>query len=456
MLEDTIAAIATPLGEGGIAIIRISGIKAVNVGDRVFQPLSKAKNHLANSKSHTIHYGYIYLNKQRLDEVMVSVMRGPSTFTREDIIEINCHGGIQATKAVLDAVLKAGARLAAPGEFTKRAFLHGRIDLTQAEAVLDLINARSGLALSAANEQLEGKLSQRINQLRDETMHVLAHVEAHIDFPDEDIEPDTMNGLIERLEKAKSFIDQLLATANDGQLIRRGIRVAIIGKPNAGKSSLLNQLLGHDRAIVSNIAGTTRDTISEEAQIRGIRVVFIDTAGLQETNDKVEQEGVKRTRTLLNQADLVLYVLDASEPLTEDSQTSLANLRDRKHILVLNKSDLPTALELTKIKNSKTVSVSSINGDGIESLKETIQNSVWDGEITSEMFEVMVNSRHQEALNRAKISLDTSIKQLKSGVELDLVSVDLRISTNAIGEIVGKTTTENLLDSIFSTFCIGK
>ena len=456
MLEDTIAAIATPLGEGGIAIIRISGIKAVNVGDSVFQPLSKAKNHLANSKSHTIHYGYIYLNKQRLDEVMVSVMRGPSTFTREDIIEINCHGGIQATKAVLDAVLKAGARLAAPGEFTKRAFLHGRIDLTQAEAVLDLINARSGLALSAANEQLEGKLSQRINQLRDETMHVLAHVEAHIDFPDEDIEPDTMNGLIERLEKAKSFIDQLLATANDGQLIRRGIRVAIIGKPNAGKSSLLNQLLGHDRAIVSNIAGTTRDTISEEAQIRGIRVVFIDTAGLQETNDKVEQEGVKRTRTLLNQADLVLYVIDASEPLTEDSQTSLANLRDRKHILVLNKSDLPTELELTKIKNSKTVSVSSINGDGIESLKETIQNSVWDGEITSEMFEVMVNSRHQEALNRAKISLDTSIKQLKSGVELDLVSVDLRISTNAIGEIVGKTTTENLLDSIFSTFCIGK
>ena len=456
MIEDTIAAIATPLGEGGIAIIRISGIKAVNVGDSVFQPLSKAKNHLANSKSHTIHYGYIYLNKQRLDEVMVSVMRGPSTFTREDIIEINCHGGIQATKAVLDAVLKAGARLAAPGEFTKRAFLHGRIDLTQAEAVLDLINARSGLALSAANEQLEGKLSQRINQLRDETMHVLAHVEAHIDFPDEDIEPDTMNGLIERLEKAKSFIDQLLATANDGQLIRRGIRVAIIGKPNAGKSSLLNQLLGHDRAIVSNIAGTTRDTISEEAQIRGIRVVFIDTAGLQETNDKVEQEGVKRTRTLLNQADLVLYVIDASEPLTEDSQTSLANLRDRKHILVLNKSDLPTALELTKIENSKTVSVSSINGDGIESLKETIQNSVWDGEITSEMFEVMINSRHQEALNRAKISLDTSIKQLQSGVELDLVSVDLRISTNAIGEIVGKTTTENLLDSIFSTFCIGK
>ena len=456
MLEDTIAAIATPLGEGGIAIIRISGKNAVTVGDSIFQTRSGAINHLANAKSHTIHYGYIYLNKKRLDEVMVSVMRGPATFTREDIIEINCHGGIQATKTVLDAALKAGARLAAPGEFTKRAFLHGRIDLTQAEAVSDLINARTNLALSAANEQLDGKLSQRINKLRDDTMHVLAHVEAHIDFPDEDIEPDTMDGLIQRLEKAKSLIDQLLTTANDGQLIRRGIRVAIIGKPNAGKSSLLNQLLGHDRAIVSNIAGTTRDTISEEAQIRGILVVFVDTAGLQETDDQIEKEGVKRSRDSLNQADLVLYVLDASEPLTADSESSLADLSSRKHIVVLNKSDLPAVLNPTKIQDCKTVSVSSINGEGIESLKDAIQASVWDGEITSEMLEVMVNSRHQEALNRAKTSLETSIDQLRSGAELDLVSVDLRISTNAIGEIVGKTTTENLLDSIFSTFCIGK
>ena len=456
MFEDTIAAIATPVGEGGIAIIRISGENALSVGDRVFQSISGNTTHLENAKSHTIHYGYISLNNQRLDEVMVSVMRAPATFTREDIIEINCHGGMQATKTVLDAVLKSGARLAIPGEFTKRAFLHGRIDLTQAEAVADIINARTNLALSAANEQLAGKLSERINQLRDDTMHVLAHVEAHIDFPDEDIKPDTMDGLIKRLKKTKSFIDQLLSTANDGKLIRRGIRIAIIGKPNAGKSSLLNQLLGHDRAIVSNIAGTTRDTISEEAQIRDILVVFIDTAGLQETDDKVEQEGVKRSHDSIKQADLILYVLDSSKPLTPDSKLSLKDLANRKHILVLNKNDLPEALDPKSIEDFKTISISSINGDGIESLKDAIKSSVWEGGIKSEMLEVMINSRHQEALIRARISLEAALSQLQSGLTLDLIALDLRVTANAIGEIVGKTTTEDLLDSIFSTFCIGK
>ncbi|MBK27843.1 MAG: tRNA uridine-5-carboxymethylaminomethyl(34) synthesis GTPase MnmE [Verrucomicrobiales bacterium] len=456
MVEDTIAAIATPLGQGGIAIIRISGENAVSIGDNVFRSLSKATKHLSSAKSHTIHYGHIVHNDQLIDEVMVSIMRSPATFTREDIIEINCHGGMQTTKSVLDAVLDAGARLATPGEFTKRAFIHGRIDLTQAEAVSDLINARTNLALNAANEQLAGKLSKRIDQLRDDTMQVLAHIEAHIDFPDEDIEPDTMDGLVQRLKTAKLLIDQLLATANDGQLIRKGIRVAIIGRPNAGKSSLLNQLLGHDRAIVSNIAGTTRDTISEEAQIRGIPVVFIDTAGLQETDDKVEQEGVNRSRASLNQADLILHVIDASEPLTSDSKLTLTELADRNCIVVLNKNDLSPELDHSNINSCHTISVSSITGNGIESLKDAIRVSVWDGEVTSEMLEVMINSRHQEALNRAKTSLEAALSQLQSGLTLDLIAVDLRISTNAIGEIVGKTTTEDLLDSIFSTFCIGK
>ncbi len=456
MVEDTIAAIATPLGQGGIAIIRISGENAVSIGDNVFRSLSKATKHLSSAKSHTIHYGHIVHNDQLIDEVMVSIMRSPATFTREDIIEINCHGGMQTTKSVLDAVLNAGARLATPGEFTKRAFIHGRIDLTQAEAVSDLINARTNLALNAANEQLAGKLSKRIDQLRDDTMQVLAHIEAHIDFPDEDIEPDTMDGLVQRLKTAKLLIDQLLATANDGQLIRKGIRVAIIGRPNAGKSSLLNQLLGHDRAIVSNIAGTTRDTISEEAQIRGIPVVFIDTAGLQETDDKVEQEGVNRSRASLNQADLILHVIDASEPLTSDSKLTLTELADRNCIVVLNKNDLSPELDHSNINSCHTISVSSITGNGIESLKDAIRVSVWDGEVTSEMLEVMINSRHQEALNRAKTSLEAALSQLQSGLTLDLIAVDLRISTNAIGEIVGKTTTEDLLDSIFSTFCIGK
>jgi tRNA modification GTPase len=456
MFDDTIAAIATPLGQGGLAIIRLSGERAVPVGDAVFQPPSGNAATLTNAKSHTIHYGHIVRDGQRIDEVMVSVMRAPATFTREDIVEINCHGGMQATKAVLDTVLKAGARLALPGEFTKRAFLHGRIDLAQAEAVADLIHARTDLALNAANEQLAGKLSQRINQLRDDTMHVLAHVEAHIDFPDEDIEPDTMNGLIQRLESAEAFIDQLLATANEGQLIRRGIRVAIVGRPNAGKSSLLNQLLGHERAIVSDIAGTTRDTISEEAQIRGIPVVFVDTAGLQETDDVVEQEGVRRSRASLGQADLVLHVLDASEPLTPDARERLAELADHKCIVVLNKNDLPAQLGQADMHGNQAVPVSCVSGDGMEALKDAIRTSVWDGEITSEMLEVMVNSRHQEALNRAKTSLQASLDQLRAGAVLDLVAVDLRIATNAIGEIVGKTTTEDLLDSIFSTFCIGK
>ena len=456
MFDDTIAAIATPLGQGGLAIIRLSGERAVPVGDAVFHPPSGNAETLANANSHTIHYGHIVRDGQRIDEVMVSVMRAPATFTREDIVEINCHGGMQSTKAVLDTVLGAGARLALPGEFTKRAFLHGRIDLTQAEAVADLIHARTDLALNAANEQLAGKLSQRINQLRDDTMHVLAHVEAHIDFPDEDIEPDTMDDLIQRLESAEAFIDQLLSTANEGQLIRRGIRVAIVGRPNAGKSSLLNQLLGHERAIVSDIAGTTRDTISEEAQIRGIPVVFVDTAGLQETDDVVEQEGVRRSRASLGQADIVLHVLDASEPLTPDDQERLAELADHKCIVVLNKNDLPAQLGKADMHANQAIPVSCVSGDGVEALKDAIRASVWDGEITSEMLEVMVNSRHQEALNRAKTSLQASLGQLRSGAVLDLAAVDLRIATNAIGEIVGKTTTEDLLDSIFSTFCIGK
>ncbi len=456
MLDDTIAAIATPLGQGGLAVIRVSGGKALATVDALFTPASKSKTRLAKAKTHTLHYGHIVRDDQRLDEVIVSVMKAPATFTREDVVEISCHGGIRSTKTVLDAVLDAGPRLALPGEFTKRAFMHGRIDLAQAEAIADLIHARTDLALSAANEQLAGKLSQRINKLRDDLMHVLAHIEANIDFPDEDIEPDTLSGLVQRLENAGRLIDELLSTANEGQLIRRGIRAAIIGRPNVGKSSLLNQLLGRDRAIVSAVAGTTRDTISEEAQIRGIAVVFIDTAGLQESDDPIEREGIRRSRESLAQADLILHVIDASEALTSDDQVYLADFDGKPRILVLNKSDLPNRLDQTESKGSPIVSVSCLNGQGIEPLKESIRNLVWDGDITSEMLEVMINSRHQEALRRASESLRTALEQLRAGTPLDLVAVDLRIGTNAVGEIVGQTTTEDLLDSIFSTFCIGK
>ena len=302
MFDDTIAAIATPLGEGGLAVIRISGPKAFEIADGCFSSAGSASAKLSEAPTHTLHFGHIQRNGQTLDEVIAAVMRAPRSFTSEHVVEITCHGGLLTSKMVLDAVLAGGARLAEPGEFTRRAFLNGRIDLAQAEAVLDLIQSRTELALRAANEQLAGKLSQRINRLREQMLETLAHIEAHIDFPDEDIAPDTREQLIARLQSGVSFMDELLRTANEGQILRRGIRAAIIGRPNAGKSSLLNQLLGHDRAIVSAIPGTTRDTIEETANIRGLPVVFIDTAGLREGRDEIEVEGIRRSRRSLQQA----------------------------------------------------------------------------------------------------------------------------------------------------------
>ncbi len=385
-------------------------------------------------------------------------MRAPRTFTREDVVEITCHGGLLPAKLVLDAALANGARLAEPGEFTRRAFLNGRLDLAQAEAVADLIHSRTELALHAANEQLAGKLSARINALRDEMLQTLAHVEAHIDFPDEDIEPDTRDQLIARLDHGIAFMDELLRTANEGQILRRGIRAAIIGRPNAGKSSLLNQLLGRDRAIVSAIPGTTRDTIEETANIRGLPVVFIDTAGLREGRDELELEGIRRSRQSLDRAELILHVLDASEPLIQADQTYLAEFAARKRLLVLNKTDLPRQLHLPPTLDTRPspLFVSCLTGAGIEPLKDAIKELAWSGEIRAEMLEVMINSRHQDALNRARAATLRTADALRSDATLELVALDLRIAVNAIGEIVGKTTTEDLLDTIFSQFCIGK
>src|SRR5205809_485265 len=346
MLDDTIAAIATPLGEGGLAVIRLSGPEALAVADKSFVPAGKHSLRPSAAQTHTIHYGKIERAGRTVDEVLLAVMRAPRTFTRENVVEITCHGGILAAKIILDTLLENGARLALPGEFTRRAFLNGRIDLAQAEAVADLIYARTELALSAANEQLAGKLSQRINQLRDDLMKTLAHVEAHIDFPDEDIAPDTKEQLQSRLERGVEFMDELLRTANEGQILRRGIRTAIIGRPNVGKSSLLNQLLGHDRAIVSPIAGTTRDTIEETANIRGLPVVFVDTAGLREAGDVIEQEGIRRSRETVAQAELILHIFDVSEPFTREDENYLAQFAQKKRIFVRNKIDLPPKLVL--------------------------------------------------------------------------------------------------------------
>ena len=461
MLDDTIVAIATPLGEGGLSVLRISGAAAFAIADQIFLPVGKSSLKPSAAPTHTIQFGKIVRDKKVIDEVLLAVLRAPRTFTREDTVEISCHGGLLPAKLVLDAALVSGARVAEPGEFTKRAFLNGRIDLAQAEAVADLIHSRTELALAAANEQLAGKLSQRINQLRDDLMLTLAHVEAHIDFPDEDISPDTKEKLLQRLENGISFMDELLRTANEGQLLRRGIRAAIIGRPNAGKSSLLNQLLGRDRAIVSPIAGTTRDTIEETANIRGLPVIFIDTAGLREARDEIEVEGIRRSRASLASAEFILHVLDASEPLTEADKKYLAEFADKKRILILNKTDLPVKLAWPPgfgIQNSQIeiVNVCSLNGTGIEALKDTIKNLIWTGEIKAEMLQVAINSRHQDALNRARATARMATDALRDDLTLELVAMDLRIAANAVGEIVGKTTTEDLLDAIFSAFCIGK
>lgn len=472
MFDDTIAAIATPLGQGGLAVVRVSGPQALPIADRSFVPFGAKNLAPSAAPSHTIQYGHIVRQGQTVDEVLVAIMRAPRTFTREDTVEVSCHGGILPAKLVLDTLLENGARLAEPGEFTRRAFLNGRLDLAQAEAVVDLIHSRTELALLAANEQLAGKLSRRINQLRDEMMRTLAHVEAHIDFPDEDITPDTRGQLTARLERGVAFMDELLRTANEGRILRHGIRGAIIGRPNAGKSSLLNQLLGHDRAIVSPVAGTTRDTIEETANLRGLPVVFIDTAGLREARDDIEGEGIRRSRESLARAEFILHVLNVSEPLTPADETHFAELAGKKRILVLNKVDLPRCLKFPALAGRPGgaaqdpfglppdgipfVEVSCSTGQGIEALKDAIRSLVWSGEIKAEMFQAMINSRHQEALARARLATQRTLEVLHSGATLELAAAELRIAVNAIGEIVGQTTTEDLLDSIFSQFCLGK
>jgi tRNA modification GTPase len=454
LLTDTIAAIATPLGEGGLAVIRISGRDALAVAGRVFRANGKSVSVFTEAPSHTVHYGHVVRDGNRVDEVLLTLLRAPRTFTREDTVEISCHGGVLVTRMVLETVLAAGARLAEAGEFTQRAFLNGRIDLTQAEAVADLIHARTELALGAAHEQLAGKLAVRINRLRDDLMNVLAHVEAHIDFPDEDIAPDTQAALLRRLDLASEGMAELLRTEREGQILRRGIRAAIVGRPNAGKSSLLNQLLGRERAIVSPIAGTTRDTVEETANVRGIPVVFVDTAGLRETRDAVEAEGVRRSRSAMDSAELILHVIDQSEPFNPEDERLAAVCGGRPRLVVRNKADLTTALVVPP--DWTVVPVACADGQGIEALKDAIAALVWSGAVAGEPQQVTVNARHAAALQRAAEALRLARSGLARGDSLELVAFELRTATAAVGEIVGKTTTEDLLDAVFGQFCLGK
>jgi len=455
-LSDTIAAVATPLGEGGLAVIRISGDHAVKLANGCFVPAGRSPVPLAQAASHTIHYGHVVRNGTVIDEVLLALMRAPRTFTREDVVELSCHGGPVAVRAVLEAVLAQGARLAEPGEFSQRAFLNGRLDLAQAEAVADIVHARTELALRAAQEQLAGKLSHRVMRLRDALMVALAHVEAQLDFPEEDITPDTRGQLLGRLTEAVAFVSDLLRTAREGRVLRQGVQAAIVGRPNVGKSSLLNQLLGCERAIVSSRPGTTRDTIEAGASIRGIPVSFVDTAGLREANDAIEQEGVRRSLATLQQSELVLYVLDGSEPWDNEDTRQLELPCSRARILVLNKSDLPPRLEVPAECQDPVVAVCALTGEGMDLLADAIERAIWGGSVRSDMFEVMINARHQDALLRAWEALERAAEALRTEAHLDLVALDLRAGTQAVGEIVGQTATEDLLDRIFSQFCIGK
>ncbi len=407
---------------------------------------------------HSVHFGRILDQERLADEVLLTVLRAPRTYTREETVEISCHGGALPARLVLAAVLAGGARLAEPGEFTKRAFLNGRIDLAQAEAVADLIHARTELALSAAQEQLAGKLSQRIRRLRDDLLGILAHIEAQLDFADEDIAPDRRDQLLVRLDDGVTLMEALLRTADQGRILRRGVRAGIVGRPNVGKSSLLNQLLGHDRAIVSPIPGTTRDTIEETANIRGLPVVFTDTAGLRHAKDAIEQEGIRRSRETAARAEVLLHVLDWSEPLGAEDIRFLDDCETRKRILVLNKSDLPRRLDLPSAvaSSTPTVAVSCLTGAGLESLKETLKKLIWTGDLRPEGLDVIINARHQDALRRARDGAVGSRDALGQDLPLDVVALDLRIAVNAVGEIVGSTATDDLLDVVFSQFCIGK
>lgn len=458
MLDDTIAALSTPLGEAALTVVRVSGPAALEVADRCFHPARASSPKPSQAPTHTVHFGRVQHQGRLADEVLLTVFRAPRSYTREHIVEISCHGGILPARLVLDALLACGARLAEPGEFTKRAFLNGRLDLAQAEAVADLIHARTELALAAAHEQLAGKLSHRVNLLRDELLAALAHLEAQLDFPDEEIAPDSHAQLLSRLHHGVAEMDALLQTSEEGQILRQGVRAAIVGRPNVGKSSLLNQILGRDRAIVSPVPGTTRDTIEEYASVRGLPLVFIDTAGLRQANDALEQEGIRRSRETAARADLILHVLDASEPLTPEDTPYLDEFGPRKRILILNKSDLARRLELPPhaAELAPAVPVSCLTGAGIETLKDTLQKVIWGGHIRTARPDATINARHQDALRRAREGAVRAAESLHQDLPLDVVALDLRIAVNAVGEIVGHTATEDLLDVVFRQFCIGK
>lgn len=457
---DTIAAISTAPGEGAIGIVRISGDLAISIASSIYQCGTKQ---LEEQKTHTIHYGHIVDPKsgEVYDEVMVSVLRAPKTFTREDIVEINCHGGIVAINRVLQLVLRMGARLAEPGEFTKRAFLNGRIDLSQAEAVMDLIRAKTDKSMQLAMRQLDGQLSNLIQNLRQEILNTLAQVEVNIDYPEyDDVEEMTLQLLREKTQQVLQGIRALLNTASQGKILRDGLKTAIVGRPNVGKSSLLNVLLREEKAIVTDIAGTTRDTIEEYVNVRGVPLQLIDTAGIRETDDVVEKIGVERSRKALKEADFVLLLLNQSETLQEEDIRLLETTKGMKRIILFNKTDLPSKLSTEDIapyaQEEEIVTTSMLNKEGIDQLEEKIAGYFFQGQMNERDATYLSNTRHIALLEKA----EQALVEVQNGIEMempvDLIQIDFTRAWDLLGEITGDSVQDELLTQLFSQFCLGK
>lgn len=457
--EDTIAAIATPFGESGIGIVRISGPLAEGIAKRLFKP-KKGESKLV---SHHFHYGEIIdpLNGSPVDEVLLVLMKSPKTYTREDIVEIHCHGGYFILQKVLEMVLREGARLALPGEFTKRAFLNGRIDLTQAEAVVDLIRAKTMASLEIANQQLRGWLFKEVKRLKDCLIKHLTLIEAHIDFPEEEIEPLSSEGMKVELSRIIGELEKWVASYQEGKIFREGISCAIAGKTNVGKSSLLNFLLKEERAIVTPYPGTTRDVIEEVISIHGIPLRLMDTAGLRKTVDSIEKEGVRRAKERVSDSDLVLLMLDGSRDMDEDDLEAFEEAKDKKKVIIINKVDLQQKISLEEVKRrfpqDPIVFTSCLTGKGIEDLKKTIYSSLIHQEVRfSPEHLIIANIRHKLALSKAMDYLKKGLSGLERGISLEFIAFEIRSALDSLGEIVGETTPEEVLNHIFEQFCIGK
>ena len=458
MLDDVIAAISTPMGVGGIGIVRMSGEGCIEMADAIF--IGKKK--LSEKATHTLSYGKITDGKdgEVIDEVLVSVMKAPHTYTKEDIVEINCHGGSLVTRRVLEAVLKTGARLAEPGEFTKRGFLNGRIDLTQAEAVIDLIHSKTELSRQAAVNQLEGRLKTAVREMREEILDMIASIEAVIDYPDYDIEDETYSNMEKSAQKILDRMEKLLEGADRGKIIRDGLQTVIIGKPNVGKSSLLNWLLEEDRAIVTDIPGTTRDTVEEYLNIDGIPIKIVDTAGIRETGDVVERMGVEKSKAYAENADLVIMMLDGSRPLEEEDREILSFIKDKKTIVLLNKIDLEQKLSLEELEDfvskEQIISISVKKNQGFERLIDGLKNMFLDGHEATADDALLGNTRHKDALYRAKEAMEHCMETIMTRMPEDFISMDLQDANRALGEITGDTSDEEIIDRIFTKFCLGK